>query len=73
MNPTALRMARHVLGWTQLQLAAACGVSYDVVRHWSSGKHRVHPCAKRLLEIWLAHPEVRPQVGERKRALRNVA
>ncbi len=72
-TPTQIRHARAQLGWTQLQFAAAIGVSYDVVRNWCSGKHKIHICAQRLLEIWLAHPEVRPEMGERKRTLRNVA
>ena len=68
-----LRALRASLGWTQQQLALALGVREEVLRKWTSGQHRIHPCAQRLLELWLAHPEIRPQVGELKRALRNVA
>ena len=73
MTPVALRAARATLNWTQDQLSEALGVSSDVVRKWLSGRHKTPAPAQKLIETWLAHPATRPQVGKRKRALRNVA
>ena len=34
-----IAMRRHVLGWTQTELATRCGVHKDTVVAWETGKH----------------------------------
>ena len=70
MPPEELRSARRTLHWTQEQMGFALGLTQDHVRRWASGIYKVHPCAAKLIRLYLAHPEVRPRFVP-KRQLRN--
>lgn len=70
-TPEEFRLARRKLNWTQEQLGEALSLTVDHIRRWANGQYKVHICATKLIELWLAHPEIRPALPARKRQLRN--
>jgi DNA-binding transcriptional regulator YiaG len=63
MTAVEIRALREKLGWTQMALAEAVGVTSNTVARWERGEMAISEPAARLLQKIAA--EQQPRVGKR--------